>query len=87
MPVHPTHEAAINKFTATDHRGKPLNQVALLHPNPMVMRILMARAKSLSDDERAALKGVLTPETTPALKKLLPELSQLFDKGMSTNGG
>lgn len=86
MPLKPEHQAAIDKYTSTDHNGKAINKHALLKPNPMVSRILVARAATLSDDERNAVKSVLTPQTVPALKKLLPELSKLFDKGMSANG-
>lgn len=86
MPLNPDHKAAFEKFTSTDHKGKPLDQKALLRPNPMVARILLARAMSLSDEERAALKGIVTPQTAPALKKLLPELAKLFNQGQ-TNGG
>lgn len=90
MPIDPRVAAAAQKYTSTDHKGKPLSaahQQAMLKPNPMVAKILAARAQSLSDDERNSLKGVLTPQTAPALKKLLPELAKLFDKGLSANGG
>lgn len=85
MPIKPEHQAVIDKFISTDHKGKPINKAALLKPNPMVARILAARAASLSDQERQSLQGVLTPQTAPALKKLLPELAKMFDKGMSAN--
>lgn len=87
MPLNPEHVAQIKKFVSTDHKGKPVNPAAMLHPNPMIARVLAARAVTMTDDERAALKSVMTPETLPALKKLLPELSKIFDKGMNANGG
>lgn len=90
MPVNPEHQQAANKFISTDHKGRalsPAHQKAMLHANPMVARILAARAQTLSDDERNALKGILTPDTAPALKKLLPELAKIFDKGLSGNAG
>lgn len=88
MPLKPEHKAVIDKFTSTDHHGKPLNRAAMLHANPMVMRILSARAAELSDDERAMLKQIITPQTIPVLKKLLPELSKILDRaGGQTNAG
>lgn len=86
MPLTPEHHAAIKKFTSTDHKGRPLNQKALLHPNPMIARVIAARAATLSDDERAALKSILNPQTAPAIQKLLPELSTILNKG-NANGG
>lgn len=87
MPLKPEHKAVIDKFTSTDHRGKPLNRQALLHANPMVMRILSARAAELSDQERAVLKQIITPQTIPVLKKLLPELSKILDRSVNANAG
>lgn len=90
MPLKPEHKEAVDKFISTDHRGKPhsaAHKAAMLHANPMVARILAARAMNLTDEERQALKSVLTPQTAPALKKLLPELAKIFDQEVKVNGG
>lgn len=87
MPLKPEHTARLNKLTATDHRGKPLDQKALLQPNPMVLRVLAARAQQLTDEDRSALKQILTPQTMPAIKKLLPELAKVMGQGMNANAG
>lgn len=89
MPIKPEHKVAAENYISTDHKGKPLSPAhkqAMLQANPMVSRILVARAQTLSDDERASLKTVLNPDTAPALKKLLPELSKLFDAGLNNAG-
>lgn len=89
MPIKPEHQQALDGYLNTDHKGNrlsPDHKKAMLKANPMIAKVLMARAVSLSDDERASLKGMVTPENTPALKKLLPELAQILDKGVN-NGG
>lgn len=89
MPIKPEHKLAAEKFISTDHKGNALSEQhkqAMLQSNPMVARILVARAQMLSDDERNSLKSVLTPETAPALKKLLPELSKILDAGLNNAG-
>lgn len=86
MPIKPEHQKIIDKYTSTDHKGKSINKYALLKSNPMVARIITARLASMSDDERSSLKAIVTPQTGPALKILLPELAKLLDKGMSANG-
>lgn len=90
MPIKPEHKVAADKFISADHKGKPISAAhrqAMLHANPMIARVLIARAQTLSDAERESLKGILTTQTAPALKKLLPELSKLFDTGLKANGG
>lgn len=89
MPLKPEHQATVDKYISKDHNGNKISagaQKAMLQPNPMVSRILAARAATLSDDERAALKSAMTPASVPALKKLLPELANLMDRGMNNAG-
>lgn len=86
MPLHPDHKTAIDKFTSTDHTGKAIDSSSLLKPNHLVARVIAARAASLSDDERSALKSILTPQTSAVLQKMLPELSSIMNKGMNANG-
>lgn len=90
MPVKPEHQVAVDKYTSTDHKGQqlsPAHKQAMLHANPMIAKVLAARAATLTDEDRQAVKQILTPETAPALKKLLPELSKLFDAGLKTSNG
>lgn len=84
--LKPEHQAAVDKYTSTDHNGKPINKAALLKANPMIAKALVARLASMTPEQAAAIKGILTPQSTEALKILLPELSQLIDKGAG-NGG
>lgn len=83
MPYTPENKQKIDDFLKTDHKGKPIDRKALLHPNPMIARVLVARIMTLDDGEKQALKSILTPETAPALKKLLPELAEVIQKGIS----
>lgn len=78
----PEHKAAVNKFTAS-HNGKRLDRKAMVKPNPLVAKILVARIASMTDAQRQAIKTIVTPQSGEALKVLLPELSQLIDKGIS----
>lgn len=87
MPLKPEHQAALDKFTSTDHRGKPVDRAKLTASNPMIAKILMARVAALSDDEQQTLKSIFTPQTTPVLKKLFPEIAAMVSKGVSANGG
>lgn len=80
MPLKPEHKATIDKFTSTDHTGNPIDKTKLLRANPMIARALAARAATLSDEERQAISSLITAQTAPAVKKLLPELSQLLNK-------
>jgi hypothetical protein len=75
------HIAALNNFTAS-HNGKPLDQKSLLKPNAMLAKILVARFMSMTPEQQAAVKKVLTPETIEPLKILIPEMSNLLDRGM-----
>jgi len=79
--LKPEQKAVIDKFTAS-HNGKPLDQKALLKPNPMVAKVIVARFMSMTPEQQAALKKILTPETLEPLKILMPEMAQIIDRGM-----
>jgi hypothetical protein len=79
------HKAKIQEFTSS-HNGKPLDQKALLRPNQMIGKALVARFMSMTPQQQQAIKAIATPQTADALKILLPELGQLIDKG-AANGG
>lgn len=81
--LQPEHQAAVDKYISTDHKGKPINKAALLKPNPMIAKALMARMMSMSDEQRQAIKGILTAQSADALKVLLPELGKLIDQGVA----
>ncbi len=83
--LKPEQQAAVDKFTGS-HNGKPLDQKALLKPNPVIAKALVARAASMTPEQQAALKTIITPQSAPALKVLLPELAELIDKGMANAG-
>ena len=76
----PEHEAALKKAVSS-HNGKPLDQKALLRPNAMVAKVLAARFLAMTPEQQAAIKKILTPETGPALKILMPEISKAIDTG------
>lgn len=84
--LKPEHKEQLKKFTATDHRGKALNQEALLKPNIMIGKILVARVLSMTDQQQQEVKNLLTPENADAIKILLPELATAIAKGAG-NGG
>jgi len=79
MPLTPEHHAAIDTFTSTDHKGNKLDKKELLAPHPMMARIILARAKELTDQERQVLRSILTPQTMPVLKKMVPELEKVME--------
>jgi len=72
--------------TIYTHNGKPLNKDAMLKPNPTIAKVLAARVMSMNDAQKAALKSIVTPQSAPALKILMPELASVIDKGVG-NGG
>lgn len=76
-----THKHVLQKFTAS-HKGKPLDQKALLKPNQVIAKALVARMLSMTPEQQQAIKTIVTPQTADALKVLLPELAQLIDKGV-----
>lgn len=80
--LQPEHKAVLQNFTAS-HNGKPLNQKAMLLPNQMVAKILIARLMHMTPEQQQSLKSIVTPGTADALKALLPELAELIDKGAS----
>ena len=83
MPaLPPEQQDKINAFTGS-HNGKPLDQKALLKPNPVIAKALVARMVSMNPQQQQAIKSIVTPQTSDALKVLLPELGQLIDKGVS----
>ena len=79
--MKPEHQAIMQKFTAS-HNGKPLDQKAMLKANPMVAKVLAARFMAMPPEQQKAIKGILTPSTLEPLKALLPELNDIFDRGM-----
>ena len=79
--MKPEHKAAIEKFTAS-HNGKPLDQKAMLKPNPLLAKVLAARFVSMTPEQQESIKGILTPATAGALKILLPEMGEIIDRGM-----
>ena len=81
MALKPEHKEAIKAFTAS-HNGKPLDQKQLMKANPLIQKVLAARFASMTDEQQNALKKILTPETYPSLKILLPEVSELLDRGL-----
>lgn len=81
--LKPEHQAAVDKYLSTDHKGKAIDKKALLKPNQMIGKALMARMMSMTDEQRQAIKGILTPQTADALKILLPELGKLIDQGVA----
>lgn len=83
--MKPEHKAKLQEFSGS-HNGKPLDQKAILQPNQMVAKVLVARFLNMSDEQQQAIKGIVTPQTSDALKILLPELSNVIDKG-ATNAG
>lgn len=84
--LKPEHIAAINDYISS-HDGKPLNKHALLHANPVIAKALVARIASMTPDQATAIKGIVTPQSAEALKILLPELSELIDKGVTNGAG
>ena len=79
--IKPEHEAKLKAFTAS-HNGKPLDQKALLRANPMVAKVIVARFVSMTPQQQAAIKKIVTPETVESLKILLPEAKGIFDFGI-----
>ncbi len=82
--LKPEHQAAVDKFVGS-HDGKPLDKKALLKANPVIAKALVARLASMTPEQAQAIKGIITPQSTEALKVLMPELAQLIDKG-AANG-
>jgi hypothetical protein len=80
--LKPEHQAAIDKFIGS-HDGKPLDKKALLKPNPVIAKALVARVTSMTPEQQQAIKAIVTPQSADALKVLLPELASLIDKGMA----
>ncbi len=80
--LKPEQQGAVDKFIGS-HNGKPLDKEALLKPNPVIAKALTARAMSMNPEQQQAIKAIITPQSAPALKVLLPELSELIDKGMA----
>ena len=76
----PQHKAAMMNF-ASSHNGQKLDTKSLLKANPMVQKVLMARLASMTPEQEKSISGIVTPQTADALKVLLPELSQMIDKG------
>lgn len=81
----PEHKAALDKFTSTDHKGRPIDKAQMLKANPMIAKVLLARAMTLNDDQKAQLRQILTPSSAPVLKILLPEMTSLIDKGLGND--
>lgn len=84
--LQPEHKAKLEAFTAS-HNGKPLDQKALLKPNEMMGKVLVARFMSMTPEQQQSLKGIVTPDTAPALKILLPEFMSLIEKGLTNGAG
>lgn len=80
----PDHKAIVDKYISTDHKGKPIDKRALLKPNPMIAKALVARVMSMTPQQAASLKTIVTPQTADALKVLMPELAQLIDKDIAS---
>lgn len=76
------HKKTLQDFSAS-HNGKPLDQQALLKPNAMVAKVLVARFMSMNPQQQQSLKGILTSQTADALKILLPEMESVINKGMA----
>lgn len=75
----------LQKFTG-NHKGKKLDQKKMLRPVTMIAKVLIARIMSMTPEQHTALKAVVTPETIPVLKILLPELRDMLNKGLETGG-
>lgn len=67
----------------SSHAGKPLDQKAMLKPNVMMGKVLLARLMSMTPEQQQAIKSIVTPQTADALKVLLPELAGVIDKGVN----
>lgn len=80
--LKPEHKAALEKYTGS-HNGKSFAKGALLKPNPVIAKALIARMASMTPEQAQVIKSIVTPATADALKVLMPELSQLIDKGIS----
>jgi hypothetical protein len=78
------HKSAMGKFTAT-HNGNKLDQAKLLKPSPLIAKVLVARIASMTPEQQASMKGILTPETKDALKVLIPEFSGIMEKKLEGN--
>lgn len=81
--LKPEHKAIVDKYTSTDHKGKPIDKRALLQPNPMIAKALVARVMSMTPEQAQSLKTIVTPQTADALKVLMPELAKLIDKDVA----
>lgn len=79
--LKPEHKEKVQKLIAS-HNGKPLDQKKMLEANPMIAKILAARFMSMSEEQQDALKKILTVETAEPLKVLLPEIKDVFDRGV-----
>ena len=84
--MKPEHKDELQKF-ASEHDGKPLDQKALLKPNPMMAKVLIARILSMTPEQQQALKSIVTPETSEALAVLLPELASAMAKEEANGAG
>lgn len=84
--LKPEHKAAVDKLTL-EHNGKKLNPKGMLKPNVMIKKVLAQRLMAMPDDQLQALKGLMTADTAPAIKALLPELGSLIDKQQGAAGG
>ena len=49
--MKPEHKDELQKF-ASEHDGKPLDQKALLKPNPMMAKVLIARILSMTPEQQ-----------------------------------
>lgn len=76
----------LNKMTST-HNGHPLDHTALLKPNAMVAKVLVARYLDMTPQQQKALQGINTPDTAAALKIFLPELAKIIERKVENNGG
>lgn len=83
--LHPDQQSKVDSFIGS-HNGKPLDKKALIKANPVIAKALVARMMSMSPEQQQAIKAIVTPQSAAALKILLPELSELIDKGVG-NGG
>lgn len=79
----PEQKTLLQRFTGS-HKGKKLDPKQMLRPNTMIAKVLTARLMSMTPEQQAAIKSILTPQTIPALSVLLPELKDVMTKGQTT---
>ena len=84
--LEPKHKAILKKYIAT-HNGRPLDQKKMVEPNEMVKKVMIARLLSMTPEQQASLKQIVTPQTIGALNILMPGLAKMLERKQANGAG